>query len=69
MNASKEEAKGPEDVPEDIQEIIDKLRGIENIMTAENKRRVESNENMKIFIDEHLLKLKEGITGHVDENF
>ena len=48
---------------------MESLKGIENIMIAENKRRIESNSIMRDFIEEYLKTLKESITNKVDTDF
>ena len=64
---------GSEDVTEiedlELKHINECLQGIENIMVAEKKRRIESNEIMSKFIEEHLQLLDEGITNKIDDDF
>jgi len=48
---------------------MESLKGIENIMIAENKRRIESNTIMRDFIEDYLKTLKESIANKVDTDF
>ena len=54
---------------EELYSIDESLKKIEQIMIAENKRRIASNQIMNEFIDDYIRKLNESITSKVDEDF
>lgn len=54
---------------EELDNIKDSLKKIENIMLAEKKRRFESNKIMGEFIEDYVRNLKESITSKVDDDF
>lgn len=53
----------------ELDEVHKDLKKIENIMAAEHKRRIESNQIMSNFIEDYLKNLEESITNHVDDEF
>ncbi len=53
----------------ELDEVYKDLKKIENIMAAEHKRRIESNQIMSNFIEDYLKNLEESITNHVDDEF
>ena len=53
----------------ELNDVHESLKSIENIMIAENKRRIESNQIMSSFIEEYLKTLRESITNKVDSDF
>jgi hypothetical protein len=53
----------------ELDEVHKDLKKIENIMAAEHKRRLESNQIMSNFIEDYLKNLEESITNHVDDEF
>ena len=54
---------------QELKEVGESLTSIENIMVAENKRRLESNQIMHSFIEDYLKTLNESITNRVDTDF
>ena len=54
---------------EELENINESLKKIENIMIAENKRRIESNQIMSEFIEDYIRTLNESITSKVDDDF
>ena len=50
----------------ELSDVQDSLRDIDQIMIAETKRRIESNQIMSEFIDDYLKSLNKGITNKVD---
>lgn len=54
---------------EELKEVYEGLKNIENIMAAEEKRRKLSNNIMNDFIDDYLKTLDQSITNHVEDEF
>ena len=58
---------GEEDeLDEELQEVTKGLKAIENVMIAEQKRRLESNTIMNNFIEDFIRTLQDKITEKVD---
>ena len=53
----------------ELLDVQESLRDIDQIMIAETKRRIESNQIMSEFIDDYLKTLNERITNKVDQEF
>tara|TARA_B110000285_G_C14904115_1_gene504680 strand:- start:551 stop:805 length:255 start_codon:yes stop_codon:yes gene_type:complete len=53
----------------ELLDVQESLRDIDQIMIAETKRRIESNQIMSEFIDDYLKTLNERITSKVDQEF
>ena len=58
-----------EEDDDELLEVQDQLRDIDQIMIAETKRRIESNQIMADFIDEYLKTLNQNITNKIDGDF
>ena len=58
-----------EDIDVELDTVNVGLKAIENVMIAENRRRMDSNQIMSQFIDDFLEKLQEQISGKVDKQF
>ncbi len=60
---------GEDSFDEEITDVKESLVKIEAIMVAENKRRIDSNQIMQVFIKDYIKTLNETITSKVDTDF
>ena len=58
-----------ESLDKELEDVNAQLKSIENIMIAENKRRLESNQIMSDYIDEFLDKLQDQIRVKVEDEY